>query len=282
MEEISVDTTTNFVQTNVVDKIRIQELLLRAKGPNRNMRQFSEESGINTSTLSRIKNGDIAKPLTQDVLNAIYNAADPDAGITLEALYSANGMVSSAKSFLDHNATDIERRIIAIRRAKNIVSDAICDRGVDVLRIPREENNRLFQSPFCIELRYDFDFYIFEAPEQRWYFNVIETEADLVRATNRAIKLFLLDYWAPEFLAGARTSFVFFDELIYTIFVKKYEDAPIASAVTAILIDRDSEEVCEEAWMAKAKPTGFLFARDIAESRGSVGYFTDDDFEEDL
>lgn len=279
-----MDTTNNFVQTNVVDKIRIQELLLRAKGPDRNMKEFSEKSGINTSTLSRIKNGDITKPLTQDVLEAIYDAADPDAGITMEALYSANGMISNVKSFLDHNATDIERRTIAIRRAKNIISDALCERGIDVFRIPYEKNNRHIRhhiEPFDIQLRYDFDFYTLEAPEQFWYFNVIETEADLVRANNRAIKLFLLEYWAPEFLAGTRTSFVFFDEEICAKFMLPYINAPIASAVTVILIDRDRKSIHEE-WIIEAKSTGSLFERDIAESRGGAGYFIDDEFEEDF
>ena len=59
------------------------------------MAQFAEDTGIGASTLSRIANMKIQKPLSVDVLISIYeNRAEQEDTYLLDALARANGLAS--------------------------------------------------------------------------------------------------------------------------------------------------------------------------------------------
>lgn len=80
-----------YVQITYPDAGKISELLYESKG-NRTMKEFSEESGINQSTLSRILNKNIKRPLTMDVIQRIFDNRDSKAKFTFDELTKANGM----------------------------------------------------------------------------------------------------------------------------------------------------------------------------------------------
>ena len=63
---------TEYVQVRTPDIMRISEYVIKAKGINRTMAQFAEDCGIGASTLSRIANGKISKPLSEDTVKAIF------------------------------------------------------------------------------------------------------------------------------------------------------------------------------------------------------------------
>lgn len=76
-----------------VDKERLAQYLEAAKGPSRTMKQFAEECNVNPSTLSRIANKKLVGASSESLMIAIFEHAEPNSGITLDALMDANGMV---------------------------------------------------------------------------------------------------------------------------------------------------------------------------------------------
>ena len=77
---------TEYVQVRTPDIMRISEYVIKAKGINRTMAQFAEDCGIGASTLSRIANGKISKPLSEDTVKAIYEHRAPESKILRDRL----------------------------------------------------------------------------------------------------------------------------------------------------------------------------------------------------
>lgn len=80
------------------DKEALADLVVKAKGPNRSMRQFAEELGVNASTLSRIINKKTASSNSDDLIADIADHADPDSNVTFERLMEAHGMALKDKA----------------------------------------------------------------------------------------------------------------------------------------------------------------------------------------
>lgn len=60
----------------------------------------------------------------------------------------------------------------------------------------------------------------------------------------------LLDAWHAERLDGIKFSFVFCDQMLYTEIVQSLKNAPIKSAMSAILVDTNNKKVLEETWIS--------------------------------
>ena len=237
-----------YVQIASPDKERLAELLIKAKGPNRTMAQFSEATGINTSTLSRIANGKIAKALPVDMIQTIYDNRDATADFSYGALLIANGMfeqraIDQGKAFTEQLLSDREHGIDNERHAKNAVMSALLERGVIVQSIPSDYNAFRSERPYGISVAYDFDFYIEDAPERRWLFDVItgskRLSAGMGNTFRKASRFFLLDAWAPEFLADTKMTYVFTERTMFEQFILRFKGAPIKAALSALLIDPD-------------------------------------------
>ena len=86
-----------YIQVRTPDIMKIGEYVVKAKGANRTMAQFAEECGIGASTLSRIANGKIRKPLTEEVIRSIYEHRDEESNITLNAFMRLNGFMEKER-----------------------------------------------------------------------------------------------------------------------------------------------------------------------------------------
>jgi len=74
------------------NKEKLAELVLRAKGENRSISAFARECEVSTSTLSRLINMETSKANSDDLILAIAEKANPESGVTLEALLDAHGL----------------------------------------------------------------------------------------------------------------------------------------------------------------------------------------------
>lgn len=83
---------TQYSRIKPPDKDLLAEYVVRAKGPERSMRQFAEEIGVNASTLSRIVNKKTAGANSDSLIADIAAHADKNCGITFEMLMHAHGM----------------------------------------------------------------------------------------------------------------------------------------------------------------------------------------------
>ena len=277
-----------YVQYEVPDKMKLAELVIKAKGLGRTMAQFSEQTGINTSTLSRIANGKIQKPLAMETLEKIYEFRDEESGLSMDSLYAANGTVK--KRIVEENQGHAEkvsesRRMAQrdIRLAKNAVTAALLARGICLAPIPEDLNVRRSESPFGIYAPYDFHFYINDEAQKYWYFKVIsDGGSESFFATSSRVflsagRLFLLDAWQPNFLEGQKTTFVFFRRDLYEAFILTYRDAPIKSAVTAMLIDADGETIEDEKWLSCGAETASVLDRPLSGDEGNAAVWLDDE-----
>lgn len=246
-----------YMQVKMPDVMALAEMVIKAKGRMRTMAQLSEACGVNTSTLSRIANGKISRPLTIEVLQSIYDNRDTDADFSFERLLRANGMISEDN--VERRKT-LEDRLLELddkkrhgenckRQAKNVIINALLARGILVRKIPASFERHRTEAPYGISLPYDFTVYIEDAMPQLWYFKVIDT-MDTLEGINRAFRIlsafFLLDSWEPGFFDNTKTTFVFNDEVVFGSVVQQYRDAPIKTTMSAILIDIKTEKIIDE------------------------------------
>lgn len=69
-----------------IKETKIKELILRARGPHRNMQEFAKEIGMSPAKLYRIAQGGFRKPISDKDLSAIAEHADADSDVTFGLL----------------------------------------------------------------------------------------------------------------------------------------------------------------------------------------------------
>lgn len=124
---------TQYSRIKPPDKDLLAEYVVRAKGPERSMRQFAEEIGVNASTLSRIVNKKTAGANSDSLIADIAAHADKNCGITFEMLMHAHGMENTTGrgGVYMRYGREIERSL------KSILIDALLVRGYSLtLREP--------------------------------------------------------------------------------------------------------------------------------------------------
>lgn len=82
----------NYVRIRTPDKDALAELVIRAKGPTRSLRQFADDLGVNVSTLSRIVNKKTSRANSDTLIADIADHADSNSNVTFELLMDAHGM----------------------------------------------------------------------------------------------------------------------------------------------------------------------------------------------
>lgn len=88
----SRDHLTNYARIRTPDKDALADLVIKAKGPARSLRQFAEDLGVNVSTLSRIINKKTSRANSDTLIADIADHADPNSNVTFELLMEAHGM----------------------------------------------------------------------------------------------------------------------------------------------------------------------------------------------
>ena len=275
----------DIVQTYAPDKQKLAELVIKAKGNERTMAQYSIDTGISAPTLSRIANGKINGPLSMNFIEKIFNAKCDKADFSFDTLLLANGMVRASvvergKNYVEQFTSIREQGITLERHAKNAIINAVINRGITIQSIHPDFDNRNREAPFGIRLFYDFGLNIPSEKKQFWYFDVIGISRSVTPGIgnifNHVARLFLLDAWAPEFLENQKTSFVFDNRTAYEQLIMRFKGAPIKSSVSAILINTKTEEVIEETWMSASPEIPSIFAREIT-NRGDLAVWEDED-----
>ena len=82
---------SEFERVSDPDIKQLAELVNRAKG-SRTVTEFANKCGVNASTMSRIINGKLSSPISDELLVAIAANADQESGVTFEALLKAHGV----------------------------------------------------------------------------------------------------------------------------------------------------------------------------------------------
>lgn len=247
------------VQRYAPNKEKLTDLVIQAKGAKRTMAQFAADTGISAPTLSRIVNGKFNNPLEKTILEKIFSSKCPEADFSLEILLRANGMIPKAddvrdKKNLEYFNSAMEKGIAIERHARNAIINTILDQGVPIQSTNCQFLNAPKGFPYGVTLEFDFCLHLSTEKPYTWYFMVMNKIKPFATGTSQtflfAAKLFLLDAWAPDSLTNIKASFVFINRPEYEQFVMRFKGAPIKSAVSAILINAETETVIEETWMS--------------------------------
>ena len=276
---MSINQPKDYVQVRTPDKNAIADLVIRAKGPNRTMAQFAEVCNLSASTLSRIVNGKITKPLTTEALLKIYeHHADGKHEAFLEHLARVNGMmekeeyarITAQNSIFTERNADIDREV----KMKNLIMNELFDRGIPVMRPKYTYKMKAGTHASSIFPGRLGDFALTlpkNSKEHIWSFfwfpevTTSEKAAPVPRMlqwiTRKLACWFLLDAWEPDSLRNLKTSFVFADPAIFEGFLEVLHTASLKNEMSAILVDTDRMSVIKEVWLpgSFAKPGESIF-----------------------
>ena len=277
-----------FLQITAPDKDALSKILNRCKGNERTMALFAGDCGVNASTLSRILNGKITKPLSYETLVSIYDHRSGSADISFEQLANANGMRSKEsrerEKGIDLFYNDPWDKIERENEIQKIIVNGLLLRGE---MIQLESNPKRFYSknPEYRESRWDLypqiDFVvnILEGGRTReWDFYCYAKSLDDGDGGSRElandtiqmkIAFFLQDSWEPQILEGVKSSFLFFEESVFDEFLGQLRAARINSEVSVILVDYLHGKVVREEWVRDCdKGKKSLFDREITVEDG--------------
>lgn len=268
----TVEEIKEYEQVRTPDYALLANLVIRAKGPERAMAQFATDTEIGASTLSRIINMNIKKPLSIDTIIKIFEAraVKEDRGL-LESLANANGLISKDRAERMKARNDMAaRRNVSMNRQrlmKNALIAGVVASGIQVTEVvnsPRfrqEDVTLLYPSAlgdFVLKVASesnksiidDWAFYVFPQIIDREEDNFVRPlRWDVKRILDRVSNWFLIDAWTPEQLNGLKMSFAFADSEIFHEFVETLRDANLNNEMTAILVDTVTFQVVKEVWI---------------------------------
>lgn len=266
---MTVDEIRNYKQIRTPDYSLLASLVSQAKGSERTMAQFSEATGIGASTLSRLVNHNIKKPLSLDVIIRIYeNRADEDDHSLLDSLARANGFYPAdyAQRVKDHDSMAARRNAHLNReyQMKNALIAGVAAAGcsISVVERPflRESNLPSIYAPYIGDFLLKLSADTTLSTIRNWSFItytqlVAETERPFNakyyarRAVQSCSQIFLLDAWKPEVLNGYKISFAFVDKDIMGEFWNAVSIAQVHTEMSLILIDSTNYRVLDEIWI---------------------------------
>ena len=242
----SRDKLDKYVRMKSPDKEALADLVIRAKGPRRSLRQFAETLGVNASTLSRIINQKTASANSDNLIADIADHADPASNVTFELLMEAHGMVLKEQSginaisvFMDSVSDLLVRELIA--RNYIVTRGVTHGRGVYLESV-------MGRCYLDLELRTN----ALGKDDAVWLFDFFAPVSEVVKNIDQQIsriRQWILMYAGMlSFNEGKvdRLSVVIADKQIYDQLLMFLDGYTLCHGMSVILIDIDTRKVVEE------------------------------------
>ncbi len=271
LRKIYLDT----VQVTEPDVKKFAELFRQIIG-DQTLREYGSKLEMSASTLSRMLNGKINKPLPSETLLKIVetsNVPKKDYLDLYKELARANGMMLKAEEhYIRQFINAFTQRNDMHKSVKELMSTIIlarlAERGV---AIKGTENVDIFASSGCLknvtelDIRYDFNLDVATKQQQfTWVFWTFpQTKEDFVKESfeprniaNKLIKelspVFLADAWNPKLYSETKISFCFVDGALFDNFCSLLTGAKLNNRFSAVLIDEDNCSIKNEYIFASA------------------------------
>ncbi|MGI6700801.1 MAG: hypothetical protein ACOX6G_10905 [Christensenellales bacterium] len=257
-----MSTKQEYIQIGLPDTKRLARLIEMGRGVNRTMAQYAEACGVSASTLSRIVNEKITKPVSTDLLKKLADNAEFPVLCSFESLLSANGM-QDKKTYLARRARrEMSYKLMEDRvcMANSAIASGLLMRGLKIQEIAAEDigekDNIFFPAIFN---RYH-KVYRVESENEApfiWAFCIIplvlkkDDDFDKLSSYMNSIiekyaTMLLQDTWAPASMQVDRISFVFIDIMLQLTFNSLMEKIPVNHYFTSVLISSDDKRVHDE------------------------------------
>lgn len=237
-----IDELRKYHRVTAPNKESLSELVVRAKGARRSMRQFANECNVNPSTLSRIVNQKTQGANSDDLIATIAEHADPDSGVTFEMLMRAHGM-----ALVSDDSSAIVR--LQMETIKAIVLKELLRRFYTI-RDGQEPwlNSFLGRCLVSTDMRTD----ALGKEGAVWLMDIWtlrpSEEKDLKRASDR-LRQWLLMYVGMlnvDKRQVDRFSIILSNEELYRAVVEEMDSYMVKNDISLILIDIGEEKIIEE------------------------------------
>lgn len=249
MSKNEMEIFAEYTRIRQPDRNKLAELIMRAKGDGRTMRQFAEECGVSPSTLSRIVNKKTIGANSDELIDAVYRNADPESGITLEMLLDAHGMVPR----LRNGRTKRFEHSLLEKSIQDIILMEIMDRGFDI-SLPKSD---LLHSALNYPHKSDYALYTNAVGEKRglWEFE-IWTLAFMAKVSEQVIQrqvmrirqkiLMCLGMIFMDEMQCKKLSFIVTEEEVYEKLVESLKGCKLPVAISIIFVQLDENRIVEE------------------------------------
>ena len=259
------DMNREYVEAYVPDKIQLAAYVNIAKGSERTMAQFANACGVSASTLSRIANYKITKPLSVELVQSIVkNAVDPKR-INYESIMRANGMIPKDRQERrdpagNHFMERHESRMELGANVENTIMQELYARGHMLQFFSRLPFDEMPKSRFGLRRYSAFAIHIQGYEPRYWNFVVnsmrfrkdddeqlSEDKKMFIRMTmDRYAPVFLQDAWEPESMKDIKTTFVLVDSEAFALLKDLLGHARVNTEMSIILVDTEKREVVTE------------------------------------
>ncbi len=259
MKDIKVE---DYIQVKPPIKPMMTEVVNAMKGTDRSMAEFASATGLSTTMLSRLVNGNYAKAFPVKILQKIAACSVEGCPLDLEDLLEANGMVSKEEAA---RLNVIERRhqraVDQFRRRKEmreIVLEELFARGIAIKKIERLKKEDIPCSELFLGVQWcDLAITLPDRDNIEWGFAMLsaireegDTESEDASYIRRIIEyyaiLFLEDAWAPNKSMNSKYTFGFVDNIYYSRFIDFLKTAKLNNRMSAILINVNARKVIKE------------------------------------
>ena len=252
---------SEFERTRDPDVKLLGDLTSRSRG-RRTVTEFAGQCGVNASTMSRIINGKISSPISDELLVAIAANADPDSGVTFKDLLSAHGiaMKDAGESDVDYESLLRQKMAELSINTGAMGLTTFSGRGASQLEQNAREiiQNDLLNKGFNVSVErgvdllegvmfpYIADFVIVtEAVEgdglQKWAFDVISNPSRNIIA--HLDRIFASAYLDSPSAKGIKMSIVTFDRPTFYKLMDELQGRRIPDCISAMLLDARDRSV---------------------------------------
>ena len=228
------------------DREKVGELVKAARGPERSVRTFADEMGVNASTVSRVENAKTSG-VGNALLARVAAHADDLSGVTLENLLEANGMekrqiplgarIMESRKRFERTAGDVIRDELfksghTFTDAREVGIPAYHDYSVDLIG-----NTNAIKGAWMFEFMY--------IPEERDDRHIRWSAARVIEKAFQFMSVFYCGPGEIGKISIAINSKVAFDYVKESI-ENRLDGTKIKDKMSIILIDEDKRYVAEE------------------------------------
>lgn len=240
----------------------LSALVKKAVG-NRSLAEFSELTGISTSTISRIINNKFSSPSSDSVIARIIDNTDPDSGVTREDILTAHGL---APLLLDQGSSTIDwaKTIRDSSSAKEAIESSVRAGGHGSVKekvFQEAVQSILLQKGFTLSLekkldiiaagdvhyRADFAFKTDALKEHgidTWAFDVANTEYRPL--LHKLSWVFGTAYLQPLKSRGIKMSLITDDKDQFEDCKRRFAGVTIPDDISVILVDMTDGSIADE------------------------------------
>lgn len=254
--------SNEYIQTGLPNTERLSSLISMGRGINRTMAQYAEACGVSASTLSRIANGKITKPLSVDLLRKLVENAEHPGLISLDEMIDANGMQDKETFQAFKIRRDMSQKIMngRVKQICSAVTEGLLRRNLKVKQIDSQDvgdENNLYFPKFLNQ--YDLVYNVEDEGGHSfiWGFFAIplvlnkgdnpKKVVDFIQCIIEKYATALLQaVWMPQSLGLDKISFVFLDLSVYFYFIEAMRKISLGFNMTAVFVNSDNDFAREE------------------------------------